>query len=483
MILSQILNGVEHEILQGSSDCEIENIMIDSRQITNGSMFFCIRGLHIDGHNFIDEAAMHGAVCIVIDRDDLSKFSHSAAVIKVKNVRETLAFCSSNFFNNPAQKMNLIGVTGTNGKTSTTYFVEAILREYNRNVGVIGTIDSKINGEHINIYYATTTTPDAIELQKILAHMHKKNVDDVVMEVSSHSLALHKVDSLKFKIGIFTNLTQDHLDFHSDMQDYLHAKSLLFKMCEIGIVNKDDGASEYILQNSPCEFVSYGVNSDCDFRAENIVCSNSCVSFDVNINSVRESFYVPIAGMFTVYNSLCAISCACQLQIPLHVIKEALKKMQNIPGRMQSVRSDKFNVIVDYAHSPDSLENVLRSIRLFTKGKLITVFGCGGDRDKFKRPIMGEIAGKLSDYCIITSDNPRTELPMQIINEIEYGISDCPYEKIEDRYKAIERAVDICDKDDVILIAGKGHENYQIFADRTIHFDDVEVASEILNRR
>ncbi len=482
MKLSKILNGVDHYFLQGS-DCEIKNLIIDSRQAVSGSMFFCIRGLKVDGHDFINDVYENGVACIVIDRDDLISFPENLAVVKVSDVRCALAFCSANFFDNPTQNMNLIGVTGTNGKTSVTYFIEAILREHNHNVGIIGTIDSKINGQHVNIYYAAPTTPDSIELQKILSHMNKKNVDDVVMEVSSHSLALHKVDALKFKIGVFTNLTQDHLDFHKDMQDYLNAKSMLFRMCEIGIVNVDDEASYYILKNSSCKFYSYGINKNCDFRAENILCNENSVAFDITINGVKENIFVPIPGMFTVYNVLCAVAVGCIMGIDISKIKSALAKMNNVPGRMQRVKSENYNVLVDYAHSPDSLENVLTSVRQFTKGKLITVFGCGGDRDKSKRPIMGQIASKISDYCIITSDNPRTESPMQIINDIEKGILQCEYEKIADRFEAIKRAIELADKNDVIVIAGKGHENYQIFADRTIHFDDVEVAEQILNGR
>lgn len=482
MNLFDILNGIEYKILQGS-DCQIKNMTIDSRQVVDGSMFFCIRGLHVDGHNFINEVCEHGAKCVVIDRNDLNIFPRALTVIKVENVRKALAFCSANFFKNPSNNMNMIGITGTNGKTSTTYFIEAILRQYNHNVGIIGTIDSKINGEHINIYYAAPTTPDAIELQKILAYMNEKNVDDVVMEVSSHSLVLHKVDSIKFKIGAFTNLSQDHLDFHKNMEDYLHAKSLLFNMCQVGVINSDDAASDYILKNSSCKFVTYGVNSVCDFRAQNIICNEDCVSFDIILNGHTEKFFVPIPGMFTVYNSLCAISSASIMNIPVEIIKTALSKMKNVPGRMQHVQSQNYNVIVDYAHSPDSLENVLKSICQFKKGNLITVFGCGGDRDKSKRSVMGKIASQFSDYCIITSDNPRTESPMQIINEIEKGIVDCKYEKIEDRYDAIKRAIEIANKNDIVLIAGKGHENYQIFADRTIHFDDVETALKILDGR
>ena len=498
MRLLDILHDIKYEILLGK-DCEIKNLTIDSRQTNNGSMFFCIRGLHVDGHDFIKDAIINGASCIVIDKDKpeylnenikkLDKYTKSLTIIKVPNVRKALAFCSANFFKNPSSKIILTGITGTNGKTSTTYFLESILREKNKNVGVIGTIDSRINGEHINIFCPTPTTPDAIELQNILSKMQDKNVEHAIIEVSSHALALNKVDSLKFKIGAFTNLSQDHLDFHKNMQDYLAAKTRLFNMCELGIINIDDCASKYISKNSSCKFISYGIKSECNFRAVNINYNESSVSFDLEINMDKinkkiKDFFVPIPGIFTVYNALCAIACAFSLDVDFSVIKSALSKIKSVPGRMQRINSDDFNIIVDYAHSPDSLENVLRTVREFAKGQIITVFGCGGDRDKLKRPIMGEIASKFSDYCIITSDNPRTEPPMQIIDEIARGvINNKKYEKIEDRYKAIEKAINIAKKNDVIIIAGKGHENYQIFFDRTIHFDDVEVATKILSEK
>ena len=484
MILEKILFGIKYEIINNKNlDCEIKNLTIDSRQVVIGSMFFCIKGLNVDGHNFIDEAIKHGARAIMIE-NDLNNFDCDAVIIKVENVRKALAFCSANFFGYDEKNMNLIGVTGTNGKTSTTYLLKKILNEYKKNVGIIGTIDAKINDEHINIFYATSTTPDAIELQKIVSYMREKKVDDVVMEVSSHALSLHKVDALKFKIGIFTNLTQDHLDFHENMKNYLEVKKKLFDLCEIGVLNKDDEAWKEIKKDKKCKFVFYGINSDCDFKAENIICDSKFISFDVKIDGKRENFYVGIPGEFNIYNSLAAIATAYCLKIPVEIIKSALKKMTNVPGRMQRVESDKFNIIVDYAHSPDSLKNVLLAIKKFNKKRLILVFGCGGNRDKTKRKIMGEIASELADYFIITSDNPRMEEPMKIINDIETGIKKdlkFKYEKICDRREAIKRAIEIYNDGDIILIAGKGRENYQIFADRTVYFDDVEVAREIIN--
>ena len=488
LILEKILSGLDYEVISNKNlSCDIKNLTIDSRQVVNGSMFFCIKGLNVDGHNFINDAIEHGAKAIVLENNfkDLN-VNADIVIVKVKNTRQAVAFCSANFFGYRDSDMNLIGVTGTNGKTSTTYLIKKILAEYGRSVGLIGTIDAKENDKHINIFYATSTTPDPIELHKILKYMREKKISDVVIEVSSHALSLHKVDALKFKIGVFTNLTQDHLDFHGNMENYLDAKRKLFDLCEIGILNKDDSAVNYIVKNSRCKFMFYGIKSDCDFKAENIVCTTSFISFDVKINNKLESFYVGIPGEFNVYNSLGAIAATSCFGVPVEIIKSALKKMTSVPGRMQKIESDKFNIIIDYAHSPDSLKNVLLAIRKFCKRKLILVFGCGGDRDKTKREVMGKIASELADYCMITSDNPRTEEPMEIINEIEKGIKlgadkNFKYEKICDRREAIKRAIEIYCEGDVVLIAGKGHENYQIFADRTVHFDDVETAKEIID--
>jgi UDP-N-acetylmuramoyl-L-alanyl-D-glutamate--2,6-diaminopimelate ligase len=486
MLLKDIFLDVDYKLINGNLDIDINNISIDSRDIINNSAFFCIRGTKTDGHNFIDSAINNGAKCIVIDKDIEFKYKKNfISIIKVKNIREVLSFCAANFFNRPANNLNLIGITGTNGKTSTTYLVKKILMSCEKKVGLIGTLDARINDNKIDLYYSTPTTPDAIDLQKIFSFMKKKDVKDIVMEVSSHALYLHKTDCINFKISAFTNITQDHLDFHKDMQSYLNAKSLLFKNCQIGIINIDDDSSDYIIKKNSCDFITFGIDKKAEFRAKNIILKNNCVNFDVDINNKSENFNVQIPGKFTVYNSLCAIAIAHTFGVEINIIKKILNSKINIPGRVQRISSEKFNIIIDYAHSPDSLKNILKTVREFTKKKLICVFGCGGDRDHLKRPIMGKIASEYCDYCILTSDNPRTENPEKIIDEIENGFnkqkSSC--EKITDRYYAIKKAIELLESDqDSLIIAGKGHENYQIFADRTIHFDDVEVVQEIISK-
>ncbi len=481
MKLFDVMINTRYELIQGNN-VEIKNVTIDSRCVTKGSMFFCIKGFHTDGHTYIKDAVKQGAVAIVVEELQNS-YPENIAVLKVENSREALAFAAANIYNKPSESFNLIGVTGTNGKTSTTYFMEAILKEYGEKTGIIGTVETRIGNESVDIHFATSTTPDTVELQKIFAKMRDENVKNVVMEVTSHALALNKVDGVRYKVGIFTNLTQDHLDLHKTMEEYKKTKAKLFKSCEYGIFNADDDSSEYMIKNSNCKAITYSIDKPSDLQATNVKFTENGIEFDLNVNGNVEKFVVNVRGKFTVYNVLGTIGGALAMHIPVEVIKNGLLKMNGVPGRIQNVKNDKgFNVIVDYAHTPDGLINILSSVREFTKGRLITVFGCGGDRDRKKRPIMGKIAGELSDYCIITSDNPRTENPQLILDEIEVGTkeSNCKYEKIIDRKEAITKAIEISQKGDTVVIAGKGHENYQIFAEQTIHFDDCEVAEEAL---
>lgn len=482
MRLLEILKNLKYTIIQGS-DTNIKHISIDSRNIRINTLFICIQGMNVDGHNFINAAISDGAVAIVIDKD-IENLPMNATVIKVENSREALSYISANFYNNPVSRLNVVGVTGTNGKTSTTYFMESILREYNCKTGIIGTIDTRINDEPINIDFATSTTPDSIELQQILAYMVEKDVASVVMEVSSHALQLHKVDGFIFEVSIFTNLTQDHLDLHGNMEDYKKAKSKLFTMSKNSIINIDDPIGKFMVEQSRGKVLTYSIEKDSDIKAINIKYSNVGVKFDIKIDNTYHNFVIPIPGKFSVYNALGVIGASIALDIPIEVIKTALSKLKGVPGRIQSIKNNKnLTVIVDYAHTPDGLENILGAVRGFTKGNVITVFGCGGDRDKTKRPIMGEIAGKMSNFCVITSDNPRTENPSVILNEVEVGIkhTNTNYIKIVDRREAIKYAINMATPEDAVVIAGKGHENYQIFANKTIHFDDAEVAMEVLN--
>lgn len=483
MILKELIKNLKYIKLIGNENIEISNLTIDSRKVKKGSMYGAIKGFNVDGHKFIKNCIENEASLIVCE--DLEDFciDDNLAILQVENTRKALAIIAKNFYNNPTKNINLIGVTGTNGKTSTTYFLEQILLEYKKTVGIIGTIEIRENGKKMEFDFSTSTTPDTIELNELFSTMVSDNIDNIVMEVSSHALELHKVEGCNFNIGIFTNLTQDHLDMHKSMENYLNAKSKLFSMCKIGIINIDDKYAQDIIKNASCKVFTYSIEKESDLQAINIQYFMDRVAFDVKINDKIENFILNIPGRFSVYNALSVIGACLMQNIPIDIIKEGIKNIEGVPGRIQTIPNNKgFNVIVDYAHTPDGLDNIIKAVREFTKGRVITIFGCGGDRDRKKRPIMGEISANLSDYTIITSDNPRSEVPEAIIDEIETGIKPITnnYEKITGRKDAIYRGVSIAKANDSIIIAGKGHEDYEIFADKTIHFDDTEVAKEAL---
>ncbi len=448
MNLKSLVKEMEFILLQGSLDIDVKRLTIDSRNVEKDSMFICISGFNVDGHKFIESACEKGASVIVCMND--TEIPEGVTAIKVKDTRDALAFISNKFFLSPSKKFRLIGVTGTNGKTSSTYFIETILNSVGKKSGIIGTVETRINGKKFDfekegIHMATSTTPDNIELNMLFDKMIKDGVDNVVMEVSSHALELKKVDYCDFDIAIFTNLTQDHLDLHKTMENYCNAKARLFKMCKYGIINIDDEHSAKIIENADCEITTFGIEKECDLRAVNIEYFMDKVDFDVEIKNKFYKFELNIPGRFSVYNALGAIGAAIKSGVSIEDIQKGVSMIRGVPGRIQNIKNDKgFNVIIDYAHTPDGLENIISAVREFTKGKVITVFGCGGDRDRKKRPIMGEISARLSDFLVLTSDNPRSEEPNSVI------------------------------------IAGKGHEDYEIFADRTIHFDDLEVAKEAL---
>ncbi len=485
MILSDLLKNVNHTLIQGDLTANIETLTIDSRKAFENSLFVCIKGLTVDGHSFIPKAYAQGCRCFLCE-EKTENVPDDAAVILVENSRKALAQIAAQFYGRPSEKFNLIGVTGTNGKTSSTYFMEEILKAVGHKTAVIGTVEIRIGDEKLDLHLATSTTPDTIELNQIFAYMAEKGVDDVIMEVSSHSLALNKVDGVDFDLGIFTNLTQDHLDFHKTMENYCLAKARLFKMCKKGVVNADDEWSGKITENADCEIKTFGIKNDCDLKAENIQYYPDKVTFTVDIKGSKTDFVLNVPGRFSVYNALGVIAAAVSLGIETADIQKGISNIKGVPGRIQSIPNDKgINVIVDYAHTPDGVENILTAVREFTKNRVIAVFGCGGDRDKTKRPIMGEIAARLADYCIITSDNPRSEDPQQILKDIEVGVKPVTdkYEMTADRRDGIFRAVMQAEKGDTVVIAGKGHEDYEIFKDRTIHFDDTEVAKEALEEK
>lgn len=477
MRLNELLKGIEYEILKGDN-IDIKAIAYDSRKVSDVSMFVCVSGFVTDGCKYIDEAVKNGAKAIMVEQPIY--LNKNVTIIKVKNSRYAMAIAISNLYNNPSKDIKLIGITGTNGKTTTSFLISSILKEAKKNVGLIGTIENHIGDK---VLKSEHTTPEALELNQLFLEMKQNNINYVVMEVSSHSLALDRVSGCNFEIGIFTNLTQDHLDFHKTMDNYRKAKAKLFKMCKKGIINIDDVSSKYIADTASCDIIKFGINNNADFKAQNIKLSADGVNFDIIIDNRNINFCLPIPGKFNIYNTLAAIATCYSLSIPIETIQNGIKNTKTVAGRCQSIKTNKgFNIIVDYAHTPDGLENIITTVNEFNRGRTIVVFGCGGDRDKTKRAIMGEIAGNLSDFCIITSDNPRSENPESIIADIENGIlkTKCSYIKIVDRKEAIKHALNLAQKNDIVVIAGKGHENYQIFKDKTIHFDDFEVANSFV---
>ena len=482
MLLNDILNKVNGTLLQGDINVDIKDIVIDSRMANKNTLFVAMIGLSLDGHEFILKAYDNGCRAVIIERDVIN-IPQDMIVFKVDNAREALSVLAANFYDSPSSKINMIGVTGTNGKTSTTYFIESILKYCSRKTGVIGTVGITIDGKKQDIKIATSTTPDILELSSIIDIMHKDKCDDVIMEVSSHGLDMKRVDNIRFNIGVFTNLTQDHLDYHKTMDNYCKAKAKLFNMCEYGIINVDDEYSDEIIKNASCKIMTYSTNKPSDLQAKNIVYKMDKVLFTVSIKGQEVAFELNVPGAFSVYNCLSAIGVALNMDIPLPDIVEGVRNIKGVPGRIQNISNDKgFNVIVDYAHTPAGLENIISTVREFTTNNVITVFGCGGDRDKTKRPIMGEVVAKMSDMTFITSDNPRTEEPKEILKDIEAGVKPITdkYEMIVDRKEAIFKAILMAKAGDSVIIAGKGHEDYQILKDKTIHFDDVEVAKEAL---
>ena len=486
MELCDVLENVEYEIVQyGKKPLDILGVTIDSREAKEGFVFVCITGFNTDGHDYIQSAADNGATVVVSERRDVS-FPPDVTAVYVKSSRNSLNTLAGNFYGNPARRMRIVGVTGTNGKTSVTYFLEKILEECGYTVGIIGTSGIIAKGEALDIKYKTSTTPDTVELHAVFAAMALRGVNYVLMEVTSHALALDKVGSVSFEAGIFTNLTQDHLDFHKTMGNYLGAKAKLFDKCLIGIINEDDHDSAGFLKEyagKRISMFSYGINGG-GFAAKNVVFSAEGTEFDVERNGETNHFRLNVLGRFNLYNALACIAAAAEMKMPMEKIVSGVEKISGVAGRLQNVRNDReISIIVDYAHTPDALENIIRTVREFTAGRVITMFGCGGDRDNKKRSIMGKIAGDLSDFVVLTSDNPRNEVPERIIEEIEKGIvpTGTGYVKIANRKSAIVEALNMAKSGDSVVLAGKGSEDYQEFENgRKIHFDDVETAKEAI---
>ena len=488
MKLKNMLVGLEGLKVKGDLDIDIAGLDRNSKNIKEGYLFVAIKGFSVDGHKFINDAIENGAKAILIEEGcDLKEIKNidNITIVMAKDTREALAITSANFYGNPSKKFKLIGVTGTKGKTTTTFMIKEILERAGKKVGLIGTIAIYINGKKIQD--SDRTTPESIELQQIFAKMVDEGVEVVVMEVSSQSLKLHRVTGCEFDYVVFTNFSEDHIspNEHPDMKDYFESKLKLFKMCKNGIVNTDDLHGTKIPGLFPdSNIVTYGIDNYANVLAKDITITNSYVDFKVKITDRNERVKTGIPGRFSVYNSLAAICVAQKFGVSPEVVKEALAQVR-VPGRSELVDNKReIPIMIDYAHSPESLENILQAVKSYTRGKVISVFGCGGDRDSGKRPIMGEISGRIADYTFITSDNPRTEDPQKIVDQIEEGIKKTKgnYKVIVDRTEAIKEAIKMATKRDIVVLAGKGHEPYQEINGVKHPFDERIIVREIIDQ-
>ena len=486
LIIDKIMEEVRQIQVLGADDKIITDITADSRVVEEGSLFICLKGATVDGHKFLQMAVEKGAVAALVE-DVPEEIPEGVTLLVVPDTRKAMEAVVPYFYDYPGKNMRMLGITGTNGKTTTTNIIRTVLRRAGYKVGLIGTINIMIEDE---VTEAHNTTPDVVDLQKALYAMKNAGCDYVVMEVSSHALVLNRVAGCEYDCAVLTNITQDHLDFHKTIENYRDAKSLLFEGLANGtkenknaVFNMDDASSEIIKARTKVNCLTYGKGHDNDIYP---------ISFDVQAKEMALQLSTPvcemdlnlkITGEFNVYNVMSAVACLLAEKVDKDIICDVLNGFDGVPGRFQLVEAGQpYTVIVDYAHTPDGLDNVLKTARSITKGKLWAIFGCGGDRDNKKRPIMGGIALELADKVVVTSDNPRTEDPEKIIDQIFVALQDVPAGKevyrISDRREAIEYVLANAEADDVIMIAGKGHENYQILKDRTIHFDDREVVLE-----
>ena len=508
MELTKLLEGVEISRISGEMRREIEGITYHSRRVEKGFLFAAIRGMESDGHQFIGEAIDRGAVAVLLEQE---REIGGRTMIRVPNSRQALARVSSNFYGNPSSRMTLIGITGTNGKTTTTYLLESILKQAGCAVGVIGTVNYRYGQKRIP---APNTTPESLDLQRMLWEMAEEKVTHVIMEVSSHGIDLDRVFGCEFDGVIFTNFTSDHLDYHKTLSQYFDSKKRLFseslmkspKRRRFAVTNDDDPRGEEIVEGIDLPIIRYGLNPSCDFSADQLTSTFDGLSCRIRTPKGEFSIHSRLIGEYNLYNILAATAAGMAMGLSLETLREGVAKLDGVVGRFEKVENPRgIHVIVDYAHTHDALERVLLGLKGIlgsstrNDGKVITVFGCGGDRDRTKRPLMGEVAGRYSDLSILTSDNPRTEDPLAIMDEVEKGLQSLPltewqkseisswrskkgYLKIPDRRKAIQMAIQLAQPFDVVLIAGKGHEDYQIIGKEKFPFDDRVEARKALER-
>ena len=480
MKLKELLAGVE--ILSAAADLETEvtGVSYDSRQVQPGDLFVAMTGFAADGHRFIPQAMAAGAAAVLCQNPPEGE---DVPWVQAADSRRALAVAGGNFFGHPSRDMTMVGVTGTNGKTTTTYLLKAILESRGEKVGLIGTNQNMIGEE---VLPTERTTPESFELQKLFARMRDAGCTYVVMEVSSHALALDRVYGVRYAVGVFTNLTQDHLDFHKTMEAYCDAKALLFQNCGAGVVNAADPWTPRLLKNAGCEVLTFSSSGPADLRGEDAVLAADHVAFTAVRGEERVPVRVNIPGRFMIDNALDVLGAALALGIPLAESAAVREKVPHVKGRVEVAPTPgkDYTILIDYAHSPDSLANVLTTVKGFAKGRTIALFGCGGDRDKAKRPQMGRIAAETADFVIVTTDNPRTERPADIIADILPGLegSATPYQVVEDRVEAIHWAMDHAETGDVIVLCGKGHETYQEVNHEKHHMDEREIVAEYLRK-
>ena len=482
MKLNQLLERLEYQVAQGSDEIEITTLINDSRKVETGSVFVCISGSVSDGHKYIPDVAEKGAAAVVVERD--VEAPEHMTVIRVEDTRYALALMSAAYFGYPAEKLKVIGITGTKGKTTTTYMIKSILDSVGYKVGLIGTIEAIIGEKRIP---AANTTPESYTIQQYFAQMVEEGCDCVVMEVSSQGLMLNRTAGIPFEIGIFTNLGHDHIgpNEHKDFDDYKRCKGLLFKQCKVGIANVDDKYFRDVFQGATCRTETFGFSEEADLRAENVrlVSRPGYLGVAYHVSGVMDfDVEIDIPGTFSVYNSLTAISVCRHFNVPVEKIKEALRKAK-VKGRIEMIKvSDEFTLMIDYAHNAMSLESLLTTLKEYHPKRLVCLFGCGGNRSKDRRYEMGEVSGRLADLTIITSDNPRFEEPQAIIDDIKTGIgrTNGKYVEICDRKAAIRYAIEHGEPGDVIVLAGKGHEDYQEIRGVKYPMDERVLIAEVL---
>jgi len=504
MRLKDFLTLQNLEQAEGDLDQEVAGLVYDSRRVASGDVFFAVPGEHADGHQFVNQAIERGAIAVVVT--DTVKVRRGTTFVRVDDVRATMGLWAAHFYAQPGRRLKIVGVTGTNGKTTTSYLIESIFSSAGMEPGVIGTINYRYGGKEVPAHH---TTPESLDLHALMAEMAQGGARSMVMEVSSHALVQQRVRGVDFDVGVFTNLSRDHLDYHKNMDDYFLAKSRLFtdylpasaKSAKAAVINGDDARGRELIskaQHAGLTTWSYGSGNEWDIKPLQVHHDSRGQSGKIKVKDRLMEFSSELIGAANLDNILAAVGVGFALGIPETAIAHGLKKLRSVPGRLQRVENSRgVLVLVDYAHTPDALEKTLAAVRPLTDAKVLTVFGCGGDRDRGKRPLMGEIAARLSDFVVLTSDNPRSEEPMRILQEIESGIQKTGIAKLEaqapnvhdipgygievDRRKAIGLALSWARAGDVVVIAGKGHEDYQILGKQKIHFDDREVAGEILS--